>query len=90
LFYDASWQRFSEGDTVETSSRHAFITVVHASLALVSSGPRVYGHTVLPDHEVIEELTADGATVLRTDEHDRECRGGPGGCDNYVITVAPK
>jgi competence protein ComEC len=73
----------------KTSSRHAFITAVHPSLALISSGPKVYGRTVLPDHEVIEELTADGATVLRTDEHDRECPDGPGGCDNYVITVAP-
>ncbi len=73
----------------KTSSRRAFIEAVHPSLALVSSGPKVYGHTVLPDHEVIDELVAEGATVLRTDEHDRQCPDGPGGCDSYVITIAP-
>ena len=73
----------------KTSSRRAFIDAVHPRLALVSSGPKVYGHTVLPDHEVIEELAAEGATVLRTDEHDRECPDGPGGCDSYIITIAP-
>lgn len=81
----------------KTSSRHAFIEAVHPSLALVSSGPKVYGHTVLPDHEVIEELRKDGATVLRTDEHDGDCRvkerigpaEGPGGCDSYIITITP-
>jgi competence protein ComEC len=83
----------------KTSSRHAFIIAVHPSLALVSSGPKVYGHTVLPDHEVIEELGKDGATVLRTDEHDGSCPNtghriggdsGPGGCDSYIITIGPK
>jgi competence protein ComEC len=73
----------------KTSSRHAFLEAVHPRLALVSSGPRVYGKTVLPDHEVLEELAADGATVLRTDEHDRQCPGGPGGCDNYIISIGP-
>ncbi len=81
----------------KTSSRHAFIEAVHPSLALVSSGPKVYGHTVLPDHEVIEELRKDGATVLRTDERDGDCpvkerigpADGPGGCDSYIITITP-
>ncbi len=81
----------------KTSSRHAFIEAVHPSLALVSSGPKVYGHTVLPDHEVIEELHKDGATVLRTDERDGDCpvkerigpADGPGGCDSYIITITP-
>ncbi len=81
----------------KTSSRHAFLAAVHPSLALVSSGPKVYGHTVLPDHEVIEELHNDGITVLRTDERDGDCpikdrigpAEGPGGCDSYIITVAP-
>ncbi|MEO8841932.1 MAG: MBL fold metallo-hydrolase [Kofleriaceae bacterium] len=81
----------------KTSSRHAFLEAVHPSLALVSSGPKVYGHTVLPDHEVLEELHREGAVVLRTDERDADCpvkdrigpADGPGGCDSYIITVAP-
>ncbi len=81
----------------KTSSRHAFLAAVHPSLALVSSGPKRYGKTVLPDHEVIEEIQKDGATILRTDEHDESCPDaqrigpttGPGGCDSYIITIAP-
>ena len=81
----------------KTSSRRAFLDAVHPSLALVSSGPKVYGHTVLPDREVIDELHTIGATVLRTDEHDDRCPSahrlggddGPGGCDTYIITVSP-
>ncbi len=82
----------------KTSSRRAFLEAVHPSLALVSSGPKVYGHTVLPDAEVIEELHRIGATVLRTDERDRDCplrvrlgpAEGPGGCDSYIITITPR
>ncbi|HEY0252821.1 MAG TPA: MBL fold metallo-hydrolase [Kofleriaceae bacterium] len=82
----------------KTSSRHAFLVAVHPHLALVSSGPKVYGHTVLPDAEVIEELHHIGATVLRTDERDHDCPvrhrigpdEGPGGCDSYIITVTPQ
>lgn len=79
----------------KTSSRRAFLDAVHPRLALVSSGPKVYGHTVLPDREIIEELGKVGAKVLRTDERDGTCplRGriggddGPGGCDTYIITI---
>ena len=68
---------------------------VHAGLALVSSGPKRYGKTTLPDPEVIEELVAQGATVLRTDLHDDTCPtpnkiggdDGPGGCDSWIITI---
>jgi competence protein ComEC len=82
----------------KTSSRHAFLAAVHPQLALVSSGPKVYGKTVLPDAEVIDELRADGATILRTDARDEKCPvqqrlggdTGPGGCDSYVITIAPE
>ena len=50
-----------------------------------------------PDREVIDELHRIGATVLRTDERDANCPlthrigpdSGPGGCDSYIITVAP-
>lgn len=80
----------------KTSSRHAFLEAVHPHLALVSSGPKVYGHTVLPDAEVIEELKHVGATVLRTDERDDSCPherlgadSGPGGCDSYIISITP-
>ena len=79
----------------KTSSRRAFLRAVHPSLALVSSGPKVYGHTVLPDAAVIDELHREGVTVLRTDERDANCpvatrigpADGPGGCDSYIITV---
>src|SRR5262249_5986507 len=81
----------------KTSSRRGFLEAVHPSLALVSSGPKVYGKTVLPDREVLDELHRIGATVLRTDERDANCPlarrigpdTGPGGCDSYIITVAP-
>jgi competence protein ComEC len=73
----------------KTSSRRAFLEAVHASLALVSSGPKRYGKTVLPDREVIDELKAQGMTILRTDEHDDVCADGPGGCDSWVITIKP-
>ncbi|MEO8548821.1 MAG: MBL fold metallo-hydrolase, partial [Kofleriaceae bacterium] len=78
----------------KTSSRRAVLEAVHPRLALVSSGPKVYGHTVLPDREVIDELRRTGATVLRTDERDDHCPHerigpdeGPGGCDSYIITI---
>ncbi len=79
----------------KTSSRRDFLVAVHASLALVSSGPKKYGKTTLPDREVIEELKAEGMTILRTDEHDDVCPTtgkiggdhGPGGCDSWVLTI---
>ena len=81
----------------QTSSRHDFLAAVHPSLALVSSGPKLYGPITLPDRAVLAELVHDGATVLRTDEHDTSCMlahrigpaSGPGGCDSYIITIAP-
>jgi competence protein ComEC len=79
----------------KTSSRRAFLEAVSPSLALISTGPKAYSGTTLPDPEVIAALLAAGATVLRTDEHDAACMDtvrigpptGPGGCDTYVITV---
>lgn len=79
----------------KTSSRRAFLDAVKPSLALVSSGPKMYGKVTLPDQEVLDALKAVGAKVLRTDERDGACpvKGriggdrGPGGCDSYVITV---
>jgi len=82
----------------KTSSRRAFLEAVHPSLALVSSGPKQYGHTTLPDTEVIEALKAVGAQVIRTDERDTDCPvsgriggdHGPGGCDSWMIAIRPK
>lgn len=82
----------------KTSSRRAFLDAVHPKLALISSGPKVYGHTVLPDREVVEELGKVGAKVLRTDERDGACplhqrigaADGPGGCDTYIISIGSK
>jgi competence protein ComEC len=67
----------------KTSSRRAFLDAVSPSLALVSTGPKKYSGTVLPDPEVIAALVDVGATVLRTDEHDAECTG----FDSFVVTI---
>jgi competence protein ComEC len=79
----------------KTSSRRAFLEAVKPGLALVSSGPKQYGKTTLPDAEVIEELQRVGAKILRTDERDASCPVigriggdlGPGGCDSWVVSI---
>lgn len=71
----------------KTSSRRAFLEAVSPTLALISAGPRRYKGRTLPDPEVLAALAAIGATVLRTDEHDATCAGGPGGCDSWLVTV---
>jgi competence protein ComEC len=81
----------------KTSSRRGFLEAVKPHLALVSTGPKLYGKVRLPDAEVIEALKSVGATILRTDEHDDSCAvkdriggdSGPGGCDSYMITIEP-
>ncbi len=81
----------------KTSSRSKFLEAVKPTLALVSSGPKMYGKVTLPDREVLDALSAVGAKVLRTDERDGNCPvhgriggdNGPGGCDSYVIVVSP-
>jgi competence protein ComEC len=81
----------------KTSSRTAFLDAVHASNYLVSSGPKKYSGTGLPDHEVIEELARRGK-VWRTDLNDQACEtamdkigevadGRPGGCNNVVMRL---
>ena len=59
----------------KTSSRHALPRRrCKPHLALVSSGPEALRQgRRCPIAEVIDELKAIGATVLRTDEHDDEC-----------------
>jgi competence protein ComEC len=71
----------------KTSSRSEFLRAVSPKYALVSVGPKAYGKVVLPDAEVIEALEAVGAIIVRTDEHDAECPGGPGGCDHTIFTI---
>lgn len=81
----------------KTSSRRAFLSAVKPRMALVSSGPKVYGKVTLPDAEVLGELKRIGAEILRTDERDSSCPverriggdTGPGGCDSYLITIEP-
>lgn len=81
----------------KTSSRTAFLDAVRASNFLISSGPKKYSGTSLPDHEVIEELSRRGK-VWRTDLNDDACTsatdkvgevedGRPGGCNNIVVRL---
>jgi competence protein ComEC len=81
-----------------TSSRLDFVRAVSPALAFISAGPRQYSGVTLPDAEIVQTWTDEGAQVLRTDLEDSLCsepdRVGvddtkPGGCDNYVVTLAP-
>lgn len=80
-----------------TSSRVPFLDAVDARTFVISSGPFPYQSQVLPDEEVITELSGRGQ-VLRTDTDDRACKrnaakigpdndNAPGGCDNVRILV---
>lgn len=82
-----------------TSSRRAFLDAVGAGVFVVSSGPHPYSRVVLPDADVIAELTSRGR-VLRTDVDDDACElderkvgpdadESPGGCSNILIRLAP-
>jgi hypothetical protein len=57
---------------------------------IVSAGPAKYGSVVLPDAEVITELTSRGQ-VFRTDLNDATCGpdadGKAGGCDNIRVII---
>jgi beta-lactamase superfamily II metal-dependent hydrolase len=81
----------------KTSSRQLFLNAVGASTSIVSAGPTKYGSVVLPDQEVISELTSRG-TVFRTDLNDATCGQNPakigpdddgqaGGCDNVRVVI---
>jgi hypothetical protein len=63
----------------------------------VSSGPKPYNGTTLPDQVIIDELTQHGQ-VFRTDLDDAACKtnpakigpdndGQPGGCDNVRVLI---
>jgi competence protein ComEC len=83
----------------KTSSRTATLDKIQAYVFLVSAGPTRYQTVTLPDREVIDELATRG-TVLRTDEHDAQCRTDPakigadndnqaGGCENVLVEIDP-
>lgn len=82
-----------------TSSREAFLDATRAKDFIVSSGPKAYSGTTLPDPVVIDALTARGG-VWRTDVDDEKCAvadrktgedgdGRPGGCSNVVVAFTP-
>jgi competence protein ComEC len=82
-----------------TSSRKAFLNAIGASTYVVSSGPHKYQSVVLPDADIISELSPRGE-VFRTDRNDAACKTNPakvgpdnddqpGGCDNVRITISP-
>lgn len=81
----------------KTSSRRALLDAVSASTFIVSSGPHKYQTVVLPDSDVVTELTGRGA-IFRTDVADAACAtnpakigpdadGQPGGCDNIRVEI---
>jgi beta-lactamase superfamily II metal-dependent hydrolase len=81
----------------KTSSRRAFLNAVGPLVFVVSSGPKKYSTVVLPDAEVISELSGRGQ-VFRTDVNDAACAtngtkigptadGEAGGCDAVRISI---
>jgi competence protein ComEC len=80
-----------------TSSRTALLDAVGAKYFVISSGPKAYSGTILPDQVVVDEFTGRG-TLLRTDDNDDKCKklkdkiggsadGKPAGCSNIVFTI---
>ena len=80
-----------------TSSRAAFLNAIGSSIAVVSSGPMLYGSVTLPDQSIVTELQSRGQ-VFRTDVDDAGCGknpnkvgpdadGEPGGCTNVRIIL---
>lgn len=81
----------------KTSSRSQFVDAVGAKIFIISAGPTKYATVVLPDQEIVDELTTRG-TVWRTDANDQTCGANPakigsdadgraGGCDNILIAI---
>lgn len=80
-----------------SASRSAFLDAVGADTFIISSGPTRYDSVVLPDDEIITELTSRG-NVYRTDD-DIACGTNagkigtdndnkPGGCSNIRTTIS--
>jgi competence protein ComEC len=77
----------------KTSSRTAFLDAIGAKTYIVSAGPTKYQTVMLPDQEVIDQLTARG-TVWRTDTNDRRIlalAGAPPGaaCESNRAKIGP-
>jgi competence protein ComEC len=81
----------------KTSSRKALIDAVAPRISIISSGPMPYGSVVLPDAEIVDELSRTGQ-LFRTDLDDAACavnpqqdrarrRRQPGGCDNVQVRI---
>lgn len=81
----------------KTSSRIKTLNDIGAKLFVVSAGPTKYASVVLPDAEIVDELTKRG-TLFRTDLEDDQCGdsedkvgttadGKPGGCDNVRLLI---
>jgi competence protein ComEC len=83
----------------KTSSREAFLQAIEPKYALIGVGPTAYSGVRLPDPEVIHAISTlpSKPVILRTDKNDAKgCdtqdrvgldNSGPGGCDNYILTV---
>ena len=80
-----------------TASRAAFLDAIGSSVAVVSSGPMLYGSVTLPDQSIVTELQSRGQ-VFRTDVDDARCGKNPnkigsdadgraGGCTNIRIVL---
>ena len=80
-----------------SASRTAFLDAVGADTYIISSGPTKYDSVILPDDEIITELTLHGE-VYRTDD-DIDCGSNtakigpdndnkPGGCNNIRTTIS--
>lgn len=79
-----------------SSSREPFLDAVGAKLFVISSGPKAYSGTVLPDRVVVNAFEARG-TLLRTDAGDTACKarkdkvggkdGKSAGCSNIVLSI---
>jgi hypothetical protein len=81
-----------------TSSRRVFLDAVGASRFIVSARPTKYQTVILPDSDVITELTSRGAG-LSPDVSDQACAQNPakigpdndgeaGGCDNIRVVIS--
>jgi competence protein ComEC len=80
-----------------TSSRVPFLDAVGAKIFVISSGPKKYSGTGLPDPAIVQELGSRGE-LWRTDFDDVHCKtdiakvgpdndNEPGGCDNILVRV---
>lgn len=82
-----------------TFSRKLFLDAVMASTYIISAGPTKYQTVVLPDADIVAELSSRGH-VFRTDLNDAsygqelekvgpDADGRPRGCDNVPIQLTP-